>query len=321
MEKILITGIDGFAATHLAEYILHSTGCEVFGTTRRQGTQKKGRLSTLQCDLLEPESLDAALRKASPDRIFHLAGQPSVSDSWNDIKGTFDANAIGTANLFESASKHCPRARIVLASSSEVYGEGDAGSAAVPEGHALSPLNPYGVSKASAEMLARIFINARGLDIVIARAFPHTGPGSRRKFAFPSWAAQLAEIRAGKNQQAKITGGALENVRELLDVRDVVRAYWALSERGKCGEAYNICSGRAVPIGEALGMLVALSGTGTEIARDDSVIRPADVKSLRGDCSKIFSHTGWKAQIGLKQTLTDLLEYWNERVLEESAGK
>jgi len=321
LEKVLITGIDGFAASHLAEHIMHSTKCEIFGTTRRHGPEKKGRISTLRCDLLEPESLDAAIAKALPDRIFHLAGQPSVSDSWNDIKGTFDANVIGTANLFESASRHCPHARIVLASSSEVYGEGGTDAAAVAEGHALSPINPYGVSKASAEMLAGIFINAKGLDIVIARAFPHTGPASRRKFAFPSWAAQLAEIRAGKNPGAKIMAGALENVRELLDVRDVVRAYWMLSQSGKCAEAYNICSGNAVPIGEALDMLVALSGTGAKIVRDGSVIRPADVKSLCGDCSKIFSHTGWKARIGMKETLSDLLEYWNARVLEESAEK
>ena len=180
------------------------------------------------------------------------------------------------------------------------------------ESHPLQPANPYAVSKVAQEFVARQYFLSHGIPVVCTRTFHHTGPGRGEVFAESSFARQIAEIEAGR-QPAVLSVGNLDAVRDYTDVRDVVRAYWLLLEKGRAGEIYNVCSGRGVAIGDILQELVDVSGAQVEIRRDPERMRPSDIPAIVGNPRKLQRATGWEAAIPLRRTLTDLLAFWRSR--------
>lgn len=305
--KALITGVSGFVGSYLASH-LASSGFEVFGFDR-SGKRVDGCVVEL-CDINDAAAVAKLVKKISPSLVFHLAGQSSVAKSWDEPELTRRINADGTRNLFDAVAAAGIKPRVLLVSSAEVYGI--PGKFPTPETHEISPVSPYGESKVEQEKIALENV-ARGLRVVISRSFNHTGPGQSSEFVCSNFARQVADIEA-KRQQPVIKVGDLSIRRDFSDVRDVVRAYLLLLEKGVSGEAYNVCSGNSVAIGDVIGKLASLSSVKFKVERDparvsDRVVIPR----LQGDHSKLTAATGWRPALSFEQTLSDLLAYWRNR--------
>jgi GDP-4-dehydro-6-deoxy-D-mannose reductase len=248
-----------------------------------------------------------------PDGIVHLAGQSSVHESWSNPAATLRTNVIGLLNVFEAVRKRRLEPRVLVVGSAEEYGAVDPDAPPLTEDAPLRPLSPYAVSKVAQGFLALQYALARDLPVIRTRTFPHTGPGRGEAFAESSFARQIAEVEAGRRRPVLAVGN-LDAVRDFTDVRDVVRAYRALLDRGAAGEVYNVCSGRGRSIGDILRSLLEIAGTQVELQVDRERLRPSDLPSLVGDPRKVREATGWEPRIPLETTLRDLLDHWRERV-------
>lgn len=264
-------------------------------------------------DIGDAEALGDSLHAAAPDVVYHLAALAHVGKSWEAPGPTMQVNVLGTCNLLEAARTAAHPPRVVLISSAEVYGSGS--GAAMDESAPLLPVSPYAASKVAAEFLGLQAYLGRRLEVVRARPFNHVGPGQDESFVVSALARRVAEAeRSG----AEVRVGNLSAARDFTDVRDVVRAYRLLAERGVAGEAYNVASGYAVPISEVLGRLVALAKVDVVTVEDPSLFRPVDVPMLRGDPTRLRAVTGWAPEIPLDETLADVLEHWRGRL--DAAG-
>jgi GDP-4-dehydro-6-deoxy-D-mannose reductase len=247
----------------------------------------------------------------------HLAAISSVTDSIADPGSTWAVNTIGTVNLAEVVRRAAPAARLLVVSSGEVYG--DTGDTPADESRPLAPRSPYAASKAAAELAAEQAARAYGLDVVIARAFAHTGPGHDQRFALPSWAAQIAELeRAGGGA---LYVGDLTVRRDLLDVRDVVAAYLALLDPSVPAGTYNVARGEAVPLGDLLALLVAAATVEVGVVRDPARLRAVDTPLLCGDAGRLRAATGWEPTHALADTLADLLEAARQSVIGDTSDR
>lgn len=316
-KRSLITGVTGFAGSHLAELLLEK-GHEVHGTIRwRSKTENiehfKKKIKLVEADLLDAHSMESLIKKTKPDYIFHLAAQSFVPASWHAPAHTLSLNVIGEVNLFEAVRNMGINPVIQIACSSEEYGLVYPNEVPIKESNPLRPLSPYGVSKVAQDMLGWQYFKSHGMKIVRTRGFNHTGPRRGEVFAESTFAKQIAEIEKGKKEPV-IEVGNLKAKRDYTDVRDMVRAYLLAVKKGKPGEVYNVCSGKAFPIKDVLDMLLSMSKKKIKIKIDPQRLRPSDVEILLGNCSKFKKATGWKTTIGLKKTLEDLLNYWRDRV-------
>jgi GDP-4-dehydro-6-deoxy-D-mannose reductase len=317
--RVLITGITGFAGSHLAEHILaRHPGVEVWGICRWRSRMEniapiRDRIKLMEADLKDMASLERVLAEARPDRIFHLAAQSYVPASWNYPAETFTINAVGQVNLFEALRRLELSPRIQVAGSSEEYGRVFPHEVPMKETNPLRPLSPYAVSKVAQDLLAYQYFMSYGLPIVRTRGFNHTGPRRGEVFVTSAFARQIAEIEKGRREPV-IKVGNLEARRDFSDVRDIVAAYWLSLEKGAPGEVYNIGSGVARSIGELLEALLALSSVKARVEVDSARLRPSDVPILLADTAKFAELTGWRPTIPFEQTLGDLLDYWRGRV-------
>ena len=297
--RALITGAGGFVGAHLADHLL-AAGDHVECTDR----------STGGADILDRHAIAAEVRDARPDVIYHLAGQADVAASWTDPQGTLRINAEGTMNVLEAAAD-AGVDRVVAVSSAEVYGKIGAADLPIDESLPLNPASPYAASKAAAEMIGIQWANA-GLGVIRARAFNHLGPGQSERFVAAALGGRMVRAKAAGAHE--ITVGNLDARRDFTDVRDVVRAYWSLLDRGEGGEAYNVCGGRGYRIREMLDMLLAGSSARVEVRVDPERLRPSDIPVLVGDPSRLRAATGWEPEIPLERTLADLLESWRRKI-------
>lgn len=316
--RVLITGITGFAGSHLAEHCLARGDVDVFGTIRwRSRTENidhiTDKLNLVECDLRDAVSVKQALNKIRPDYIFHLAAQSFVPTSWHAPGETLMTNIMGQVNMFEALRELGLNPRIQLACSSEEYGLVKENEVPITEDNPLRPLSPYAVSKVTQDMLGYQYHQSYGMFIVRTRGFNHTGPRRGHVFVTSNFAKQIAEIEAGRKEPV-IEVGNLEARRDFTDVRDMVRAYWMSLEKGEAGEAYNVGTGKAYKISEMLDILLSYSEVNVDIKPDPERMRPSDVELLIGDASKLRRQTGWEPQITFEQTLRDLLDYWRERI-------
>lgn len=317
--RVLITGITGFAGSHLAEYTLaDQPEVEVFGIVRWRSRMEnvlhfRDKVELIEADVKDMVSLQSCLAHIKPDRIFHLAAQSFVPTSWKCPAETFATNAIGQINLFEAALSLKLSPRIQVAGSSEEYGQVYPDEIPMKETNPLRPLSPYAVSKVAQDMLGWQYFRSYGLPIVRTRGFNHTGPRRGDVFVTSSFAKQIAEVEKGKRKPV-IYVGNLEAKRDFTDVRDIVRAYWLSLEKGEPGEVYNIGSGRSYSVREVLDTLLSLSKVKVKVEVDAKRLRPSDVPILLSDCTKFRKLTGWEPRIPFQQTMGDLLEYWRQRV-------
>jgi GDP-4-dehydro-6-deoxy-D-mannose reductase len=317
--RVLITGITGFAGSHLAEYILaEHPGVEVYGLVRWRSRMDniQGILDKIVLkdgDIKDAISLRTVLDQVRPDRIFHLAAQSFVPSSWKLPAETFAINALGEIHLFESVLSLKLQARIQIAGSSEEYGQVYPDEIPMKETNPLRPLSPYAVSKVAQDLLAYQYHKSYGLHTVRTRGFNHTGPRRGEVFVTSNFAKQVAEVEDGKREPV-IRVGNLEAKRDFSDVRDIVGAYWLALEKGEPGDVYNIGTGRAYAMKEVLDTLLALSKVKVRVEVDPERLRPSDVPILLSDCSKFHKLTGWEPRIPFQRTMADLLDYWRARV-------
>jgi GDP-4-dehydro-6-deoxy-D-mannose reductase len=316
--RVLITGITGFVGSHLAEYAL-AAGAEVIGTVRARSRLDhieafRRRLHLVESDLRDASSVRSLVRDMRPDWIFHLAAQSYVPASFNAPSECVQTNIACQMNLLEALRMEALGPRFLAVGSSEEYGLVEEHETPIVETHPLRPLSPYAVSKVAQDMLGYQYWRSYGIPIIRTRAFNHSGPRRGEVFATSNFARQVAEIEAGTRPPV-IEVGNLDARRDFSDVRDIVRGYWSLLDRGQAGEVYNLCSGQAWAIGDVLQFLVAESKTSDVTIRPRADrMRPSDVPLLVGDAGKILRTTGWKTEIRFEDTLRDLLDYWRQRV-------
>jgi GDP-4-dehydro-6-deoxy-D-mannose reductase len=319
--RLLVTGIAGFVGGHLVEHLrAEQPQVRVLGMDSRAGRVPALQVETIAADVEDAAAVADALGRARPDGIVHLAAQSSPQRSWDDPAGTLRTNVMGLLNLLEGARAHGLAPRVLAVGSAEEYGLVDAHDLPLREETPLRPLTPYAVSKVAQGYLGLQYALAGVAPVVRTRTFHHTGPRRGEGFAESNFARQLAEIEAGRREPV-IEVGNLDAVRDFTDVRDVVRAYWLLLERGRPGEVYNVCSGRGVRLRDLLETLVRVSGLRVEVRVDPARLRASDVPALVGDAGRIRAELGWEPRIPLEQSLGDLLRYWRERVAQtEAAG-
>ncbi|GAF78135.1 unnamed protein product, partial [marine sediment metagenome] len=319
MKKCLITGCEGFIGSHLAEFLLE-TGIRVYGTVYQESgniDHLKGRLTTLKCDMLDKEGMDSTIAEARPDFVFHLAAQSLPSQSWLDPEETFKINVLGTLNLLESIRKAAIDPVIEVACSSAEYGPSNEAELPIKETNRLQPSSPYGVSKLAEDMLARLYWQTYGTKMIRIRPFFIIGP-RKTSDVCSDFASGIAEIEAGERDTLSV--GNLETIRDFVDVRDAVRAMWLLIEKGTPGEVYNICTGKGHKIRDILDKLISLSSQPIEVHPDPRLMRPSDEPIVIGDNSKLCA-LGWKPQIPLEKTLSDMLGYWRGEYVQRQPGR
>ncbi|HEU4764127.1 MAG TPA: GDP-mannose 4,6-dehydratase [Candidatus Eisenbacteria bacterium] len=315
--KVLITGITGFAGSHLADYILQRGDAEVIGILRwRSRTENiehfRDKVRLVECDLRDASSVRDVLDETRPDWIFHLAAQSFVPTSWTAPTESLVTNILGQLNIFEAVKKLHLMPKIQLACSSEEYGLVHEDELPIKETNPLRPLSPYAVSKVGQDMLGYQYWMSFKLPVIRTRGFNHEGPRRGPVFVCSDFAKQIADIEKGRRPPV-VRVGNLDARRDFTDVRDIVRAYWLALEKGEPGEVYNLCSGRAWTIREMLDMLLAMSKTKIKVEQDEARMRPSDVPVLLGDATRFRNRTGWEPSIPFEQTMRDLLAYWRER--------
>jgi GDP-4-dehydro-6-deoxy-D-mannose reductase len=317
--RALITGITGFAGSHLAEYLLaREPQVEVYGIYRWRSRRDNiegldGKVQLIEADLRDYTSIHRLLDRVRPDVVFHLAAQSFVPSSWTAPADTLTTNVLGQTHLFEAVRALGLDPTIQIACSSEEYGLVLPDEVPIKETNPLRPLSPYAVSKMAQDFLGYQYFQSYGIKAVRTRGFNHTGPRRGEVFVTSNFAKQIAEIEAGKRPPV-IRVGNLDAVRDFTDVRDMVRAYWLAVTRARPGEVYNIASGSGITIRELLDRLLALAQVQVEVQVDPERLRPSDVEVLIGDSSKFRADTGWEPEIPFSQTLSDLLDDWRERV-------
>ncbi len=316
--KVLITGIGGFAGSHLADYVIANTQSEVYGILKdlekdENIRQHNGKINLSFCEISDFQSVFKVIKEIKPDIIFHVAGQAFVPSSFEYAAETFKTNVIGTINIFEAVKACEINPRIIVVTSGEVYGETFGLPSLHSEQSIPQPVNPYAASKTSVDYVAQTYKKYEGLNIVIARPFNHTGPRQKPNFVCSSIAKQIVEMKKGVKEPI-LKVGNIKARRDFTDVRDIVRGYWMLSQiDNKTNFIFNLCSGSNFSIEEIIKLFSEISGVQFQLQVEPKRLRGYDIQLLAGNPSAINHSVGWKPSISMKQTLTDLLEYWNQK--------
>ena len=315
--RVLITGISGFAGSHLADTCL-AQGAEVWGLTQAPGPHPNlahlgDHVQLHVANITDEAGMHAALAAIKPDRIFHLAAQAHVPTAWSDPAATLTTNILGQLNVILAMQQHVPEARLLVVSSSNVYGMVDEKDLPVSETTPFRPADPYAVSKVGQDMLALQYWQSHGLPIVRVRPFNHIGPRQAPDFVIARFAQQLAQMEAGAIPPT-LKVGNMSAKRDFTDVRDVAHAYWLALDKGTPGAVYTIGSGAARSIDEMLQIMLGLTQVNVAVETDPALFRPGDLPILQADPRAIQEQTGWRAEIPLEQTLEETLDYWRDRV-------
>ncbi len=294
---------------------LQPPGYSLYGTTYPE-PPRPDEENIRYLDLRSERDVFEAVKFVRPDWIFHLAAVSNVGQSWEKKRETMETNVMGTFSLFEAVRKFAPEARMLFISSSDVYGvlPGAEGTAARPfsEDDPFQLISPYALSKFCGELMAGFYHRSEDLDVIIARSFPHTGPGQSSDFVCSDWARQIIRIESGACPPV-IRVGNLDVERDFTDVRDTVRAYVLLLRKGRKAKVYNICRGEPVSLRRIIETYVSLCSKTVTVEQDPLRLRKVDIPFLAGDNERIKKETGWSPEIPLERTLRDLLDYWRAR--------
>lgn len=311
--KVLITGATGFIGSHLAAFLLEK-GDEVHGTVWDKNELRnveaiKDRINLLTCDIRDESRVTEIICDIKPERIFHLAAQSFPTVSWDEPARTLDTNVLGTSHVFEAVKKHTPDCTVLVACSSAEYGFVSESEVPVSEDHALLPLHPYGVSKVAQDLLAYQYYKNFGIKSLRARIFNTTGPRKTMDVC-SDFTNMIIKIEKGLAMDMSV--GNLEAKRDITDVKDVVNALWLLTEKGKAGEVYNVCSSKAHRIKDVLDMAAAQAEVKVDIRVDPDKLRPTDEPIIMGDNTRIRETCGWVPTMTMEETLGRMMDYWRK---------
>ena len=312
MSKSLIIGGAGFVGAYLISHLKKDLGHEVV-VTKMPHEKIDTDVEVRDLNILEPDSILELFKEVHPDYIFHLAAQSSVALAWKNPALTIDVNVKGGVNVLEALRQLDYKPRILMIGSGEEYGHILPGESPISETNISRPGNIYAATKVCQNMFGEIYSRAYGLEVMMVRAFNHIGPNQLPQFVVADFCKQVAEIEAGKNDPVIMVGN-LTAKRDFTDVRDVVKAYASLIQKGKAGETYNIGSGHAVSIEEILNMVLANSEAKITVEVDPEKLRPVDVPIIEADTSKVNAATGWRPEISLDTTIRETLDYWRNKV-------
>lgn len=318
--KSLIIGGAGFVGAYLIRHLRNDLGQDVVVTKMPHEEIKvdgvnMDDIQVVDLNILDKDAIVETFKSVHPDYIFHLAAQSSVAISWKNPALTIDVNVKGGVNVLEALRELDYKPRVLLIGSGEEYGHILPNETPIKEGNVSRPGNIYAATKACQNMLGKIYADAYGLDVMMVRAFNHIGPNQTPIFVVADFCKQVAEIEAGLKEPVMKVGN-LSAKRDFTDVRDVVRAYGLLMEKGQAGETYNIGSGHAIAIDDILKMIVANSSADISVEVDPAKLRPVDVPIIEADITKVSEATGWKREIELEQTIKETLDYWRKCIKE-----
>ena len=313
--RALITGVGGFAGSHLSDYLLNQTDWQVVGCVLPgwDCSHLDRRVTCLELDLRDREAVRAMLEQVTPDVIFHLAAQAFVPVSWQDPWDTLENNIRAEANILDGLVKLGAKPGVMVVGSNEEYGLVRPDELPLREDSPLRPNSPYAVSKVAQDFLGLSYFLSHGLPVVRVRPFNHIGPRQAEGFVAPAFAKQIALIEAGQ-QEPVIRVGNLDVQRDFSDVRDVVRAYHLAVTRGQPGQVYNIGSGQPRAVKALLETLLSLSAMPIRVEIDPARMRPSDTPVAYCDASKLRAATGWEPRVPFEQTLRDVLDDWRVRI-------
>ncbi|WP_298069281.1 GDP-mannose 4,6-dehydratase [uncultured Mailhella sp.] len=313
MRNYLVTGIGGFVGRYFWEYLVeHERDFRVLGIDMLpEASWKHPAFYYRQLNLMNEKVVRETISEFQPDYIVHLAAISSVAQSWKMPRNCFINNSTIFLNLVEEVRLTCPAARMLSVGSSEEYGSYPVELMPLQENYTLKPCNPYAAARTAQETLSQIYADSYGLKIMLTRSFSHTGPRQRDTFVIPSFVKQLVNIKKNGGKGSLRTGN-LDVVRDFLDVRDVVDAYWRILTQGRPGEVYNVCSGKGVRLQEVITTTAELLGIEPAIETDPALIRSADTAVIIGDNSKLRETLGWTQVFSLEQTLKDMILSYSE---------
>lgn len=314
MKKILITGFSGFVASHFLDLLYNEyPDYEVYGIDiiepRYDYTHLKERLLIHfdKVNLLDIEQLNAIFQKVKPDYVLHLAAFSSVAFSWKNPEVSFTNNSNIFLNLIDAVKNNTPNCRILSVGSSEEYGNVSHENLPIRENQPVDPLSPYAVARVAQEMMSKVYANAYGINIVLTRSFNHIGPRQDNRFVIPSFIERIKKIKESGKDSGTIETGNLEIIRDFVDVRDVVKAYYLLLTGGMPGEIYNVCSGQGIRLKDVVEIIANEIGVEVETIVNPEYIRPNDNMEIVGSHYKIETELGWKPKIPLRTTLRDMI--------------
>ncbi len=310
--KILITGIAGFAGSHLTDYILATQHSELSGIVRDSRDCKNiaDHASSIRLHEGDITNLDFLLKTVGdlkPDIIFHLAAQAHIPSGQTLASETFKVNTLGTVNLLESVKLKSPDSKVLIVSSGAIYGEVFDERRLPTEQSPFHPQDLYTAGKAACDHIAQAYKRSFDLNVFIARPFNHTGPRQDPSYVCSSIAKQFAEIKK-KTRPTRLRLGNVDARRDFSDVRDVVRAYWLITQQSQ-HSIFNVCSGTIVSIRQIIGMLEEISGIDVELETDKNHLRKSDINLIAGNCDLLKSATSWRPKFSMTQTLTDLYHF------------
>jgi GDP-4-dehydro-6-deoxy-D-mannose reductase len=316
--RIFITGITGFAGSHLVDALLADRAASIVGIARNPTRPAdcdswENRVHILAADLCDTSRLESILQETKPQQIYHLAGSSSVGQSFKDPQQSWQVNVEGTRSLYAAIIRWGGDVKVLYVGSGLAYGDSQMPDTALTEEHPFYPSSPYAVSKAAADLLSYQHRCWPGLAIVRARPFNHIGPRQSAAFALPNFARQLAEMELGRQPPILKTGN-LDAFRDFTDVRDIVRGYIGLMEKGSPGDAYNLASGTVVTIEEVLQRLLKMVAFPVTVEVQRDLVRTTETKVTRAATDKIRRLLSWQPAFSLEQTLSAILDFWRRKL-------
>jgi len=316
-RRALITGVAGFAGSWLAEELIEQ-GWEVLGSVLPRESLAnlraiKNQIELVPVDIRDQKSVRRVIKRLKPEYLFHLAAFASVGQSFGKERLVYDINFNGALNVFDAAAELSSLKKLVFVSSCDTFGVFSPKSKVLTEDQPQKPVSPYGISKVAAEHAAMLAFKRHGLPVTIARSFNHSGPRQSEDFVIPSFAAQIARIEKGK-QPPKIKVGDLSAKRDLTDVRDIVRGYRLMAEKGKAGRVYHLCTGKAIAIQTVLDKLLKNAHKKIAVTVDKSRLRKNDIPILRGSNKRAVQELRWSVRYKIDETVKSTLDYWRASV-------
>jgi GDP-4-dehydro-6-deoxy-D-mannose reductase len=327
MKRYLITGCGGFVAYHFMEYLnslnekVQVLGLDIGVINLKDYRFNNIKFKYMKLNLIDYSSLEIAVASFVPDYILHLASFSSVSDSWRIPMDCFINNTNIFLNIVEIIRTNNIKCRVLSIGSSEEYGNLKNCNIPLKETDALNPISPYAIARVAQEMLSKCYASSYKVEIVLTRSFNHIGQRQRDAFVIPSFIKQFMECKLKGMQNVTLYTGDISIIRDFIDVRDVVSAYFELLEKGVSGEVYNICTGIGYSLEDIIIMIADLMNISFKTITDPEKLRPNDNKIIIGDNSKIKTAIGWFPRYTLNESLKELIAYWERILLDKKDAR